>query len=316
MKIAYHLYQLIYKANYGTLGGFREGALLRITFDDGIIGYSDCHPLPELGDLLLKKQLLVLAEQQETPLLECSLRFARLDAEARYEHRSLFEGISIPISHQLIDFSANVEELRAEGITHFKLKVGAVPEIEIPIMKSWVEADNGILLRLDFNARLSRQKFLEYWKKMSLEVKRCIDFVEDPYPYNPVMWCEDQKMLDVAFAADHSAVRALSFPESANYHVHKPAVDKSPKMIDNKAQLVITSYLDHPLGQMCAAYTAAKLKSLYPNQISHCGLLTHKCFHEDPFIKSVHAVGPYLTPPDGTGFGFDTLLKEIQWQNL
>lgn len=316
MKIAYHLYQLHYKENYGTVaqGRTRQGALLRTTSDDGLIGYCDCHPWIELGDLPLQEQLLALAQNQKTPLLECSMHFARLDAKARRDQRSLFEGITIPPSHQLVDLSADLKELSNQGITHFKLKAGTFPEKEILAMESWV--DPGIHLRLDFNERLPRQAFLEYWVKIPLTVRQRIDFVEDPYPYDPDEWCTDQNTLGVAFAADHCASRALSFPESAHYHVHKPAVEKTPQIVDKKTQIVVTSYLDHPLGQMCAAYTAGRLKARYPHQIMHCGILSHKCYQEDPFIKAVHSVGPQLIPTQGTGFGFDALLKEIQWQSL
>lgn len=309
MQIAYHLYQLHYKENYGTVaqGKTRQGALLRITSEDGLIGYCDCHPWFELGDLPLPEQLSLLAQNQRTPLLECSLEFARLDAEARRDQRSLFEGMTIPPSHQLVDLSANIQELSSQGISHFKLKTGTCPEKEISAMESW----DGVHLRLDFNEKLSRQAFLEYWGKIPLKTKQQIDFVEAPYPYDADAWSKDQEMLGVAFAADRSALKAF-----AHYHVHKPAVEKTPELPDKNVQLVVTSYLDHPLGQMCAAYTAGKLKALYPDQVSYCGLLTHKCYQDDPFIRSVYSVGPQLFPSQGTGFGFDELLKELPWQSL
>lgn len=321
MKIACHLYELHYRENYNTLGqaGSRCGALLRIIFDDGLVGYCDCHPWTELGDLPLQKQLSAFAENRRTPLLECSLYFARLDAEARHNQLSLFEGLAIPLSHQLVDLAADFKELMDQGITLFKLKAGTFPEKEISTMKSWVKGlgnNAGMRLRLDFNEKLSRQVFLEYWEKIPLEVRHSIDFVEDPYPYEPTEWSNDQKTLGVPFAADHHAAKVLLFPESARFHIHKPAVDKTPQITGRNTQFVVTSYLDHPLGQMCAAYTAGKLKALHPDRISYCGILTHKCYKEDLFVKSVCSVGPQLIPPQGTGFGFDTLLKEVQWQSL
>ncbi len=318
MRIDHHSYQLSYKDNYGTVGpgSIREGMLLRLTFDDGLVGYCDCHPWVELGDWPLSKQLSALRTHQKTPLLECSFRFARLDAEARHEQRSLFIGLEIPPSHRLVSLSDNLAALTIEGFTRFKLKIGKDPEREISTMNVWVKSNPGVKLRLDFNERLTRDDFLGYWTKIPLTLRECIDYLEDPYFYEPEIWQKDQQELGVSFAADHSAVKALQFPKSARVIVHKPAVEVLSQKLDETTQLVITTYLDHPFGQMCAAYTAALLKVQYPRQVGYCGLLSHECYQSDPFIDSVHAVGVHLSPPGGTGFGFNNLLEGLQWQSL
>lgn len=317
MKIEHYLYQLEFKENYGTVGqgSFREGALLRVTFDDEQAGYCDCHPWVELGDAPLSEQLRELKSGKKTPLLERSLYFAKLDAKARQEGRSLFDGLEIPLSHRLVSLSDPLTDLIAEGVTHFKLKTGKNREIEIASMASWVEKNQGIKLRLDFNEKYPREEFLSYWKSMPKQVLNCIDFVEDPYPYDPELWCEDQKVLNIKFAADHAAAQALKRPETAAVIVHKPAVEASPVLTDQTEKLVITTYLDHPLGQMCAAYAAAILKRKYPHQVGFCGLLTHECYKNNPFVDSVRAAGPKLLAPKGTGFGFNELLGGLLWQN-
>jgi len=317
MHISYYLYHLEFNANYGTVGQpNRAGALLRITFDDGLIGYCDCHPWIELGDLPLSKQLLALYHSNATPLLNCSLQFARIDAHARRHKRSLFEGLTIPPSHQLVSLADDLTSFTAEEITFFKMKSGSSPEDEIKTFVSWTAAHPHIKLRLDFNEKLTRNEFLYYWKSIPLSVKQCIDFIEDPYEYDPESYTEDQKRLDIHFAADKAAEKALRFPKSADVIVHKPAVDQCPTLPDSSTKLVVTTYLDHPFGQMCAAYTAAKLKDRYPKQIDLCGLLTHKCYQNNSFIGSVQSRGPHLIPSKGTGFGFDELLKDISWQSL
>lgn len=318
MKSAYYLYKLYFRENYGTVGqgSFREGALLRIVFKDGVIGYSDCHPWVELGDAPLCEQLNALSREELTPLLRCSVDFARLDGEARRDKRSLFEGVIIPPSHRLISCSQNLTDLINEGITYFKLKTGKEPELEISAITAWVNKFPEIKLRLDFNERDSRSGFFEYWKKIPQSLKHAIDYVEDPYPYDRDAWTKDQAELEVAFAADRSSARAVHFPESAHYLIHKPAVEKLPKLTNAMTQLVVTTYLDHPLGQMCAAYSAASLKELYPSQVEYCGLLSHQCYQPDPFIRCIHSAGPRLIPPQGTGFGFNALLEEVPWRRL
>jgi o-succinylbenzoate synthase len=318
MRIDYHLYVLQFKENYGALGGnsAREGALLRVTFKDGLIGYCDCHPWEELGDLALLGQLAMISRCETTPLLDCSLRFARIDAEARQNRRSLFDGLEIPPSHRLVSLKESLHPLYSEGIRHCKVKVGSDPDREIAVMNSWMSSYPEFYLRLDFNQKLSRGGFHSYWNSLPHSLQQRIDFVEDPYPYSTPEWINDQLQLGVCFAADRCAMEALPFPESAWVHVHKPAVELIPQLLNRNSCLVVTTYLDHPLGQMCAAYTAALLKIQYPQQIRHCGLLTHHCYRDDPFIQSVKSIGHHLKPSNGWGFGFDKLLKEIEWQSL
>lgn len=318
MKIRYHVYKLTFRENFGTVspGAFREGALLEVTFEDGLIGYCDCHPWVELGDRPLQDQLVALSHPDKTPLLQCSLRFARIDAKGRRDLRSVFDGVPIPLSHQIVSLKDALGGYIAEGIHYFKLKAGADPEQEIATITSWVTSFPEIKLRLDFNERLPRADFIDYWRAIPAPVRRCVDFVEDPYRYKSQLWAEDQQHLGVCFAADHAANEAILLPESARYIVHKPAVEQPPHPSNNKTRLVVTSYMDHPLGQMCAAYAAGHLNKLYPKQVDICGLLTQKCYESSPFIDAIISKGPQLLPATGTGFGFNSLLEALPWQNL
>lgn len=319
MKFAFYNYRLHFKEDYSTLSSFREGALLRVTFNDGLVGYCDCHPWIELGDWSLAKQLEALANHESgplTPLLQCSLHMARLDAEARQSGCSLFKGLTIPLNHKLLTLKDELKNYLTEGFSHFKLKVGKNPEQEIPKINSWLKESPQARLCLDFNERLTRDQFLKYWDQISAALRSRIDFVEDPYLFAPLEWSNDQTMLTLSFAADHCAAQALQHPESARVIIHKPAVETTPELANDSIKLVVTSYLDHPLGTMGAAFMAAKLKARYPLQMGYCGLLTHHCYQSDPFIDAVKARGPQLFPPEGTGFGFNTLLNEIKWQNL
>ncbi|MGZ3733294.1 MAG: hypothetical protein ACXU9U_06110, partial [Parachlamydiaceae bacterium] len=180
MKFDSLVYRLQFKSPYGVMGEcpFREGALLRVTFDDGLVGYCDCHPWSELGDLPLTKQLKNLAFAQLTPLLSCSLHFARIDAEARHQGVSVFKGLKIPPSHQLVSLYEPIDSFVEERITCFKLKVGASPNEEVAVMSRWVKDHPQICLRLDFNQKIARHQFLEYWQKIPCDVQQAIQFVE------------------------------------------------------------------------------------------------------------------------------------------
>lgn len=318
MKIETHRYQLKFKEKISVIseGSFREGALLRVTFDDGHVGYCDCHPWVEFGDLSLSEQLHALKAGGTTPLLSCSFKFCRLDAIARSKHCSLFEGLTIPASHLLVTYDSPIETFIQEDASLFKIKAGLNLQEEIDVLMSWITKFPEIYFRLDFNNRLNRGQFHAYWNYIPPKLRHRIDYVEDPYPFDPLLWKKDQEDLQIDFAVDQNGLTAFQHPDSARYIVHKPAVETLPETIPSQCHLVITSYLDHPLGQMCAAYAAAILKLQAPEKVHFCGLLTHHRYHDDPFITEMISQGPLLKPVPGTGFGFDSLLEALPWQSL
>ena len=78
----------------------------------------------------------------------------------------------------------------------------------------------------------------------------------------------------------------------------------------------VTSYMDHAIGQMYAAYEAAVLKAKYPDQVRECGLLTHTLFESDEFFEAIESKGPKLMAPGGSGLGFDDQLDRLSWKKL
>jgi O-succinylbenzoate synthase len=90
--------------------------------------------------------------------------------------------------------------------------------------------------------------------------------------------------------------------------VIKPAIQEIPC---SDAEVVVTSYMDHPLGQLCAAYAAA-----YAGITTTCGLITHVLYEPDPFIERMQITDARLVPPGRSGFGFDDLLEGLPWRSL
>ncbi|MEA2329564.1 MAG: hypothetical protein QOE68_4523, partial [Thermoanaerobaculia bacterium] len=115
--------------------GPRRGALIRVNG-----GYADVHPWPELGDLPLDEQLALLARRETTPLTQCSLEFASIDAAARRDGRSLFDGLTIPPSHW-------------PG-------PDPPPDFGTVKLKSIDVIPDRVRLRIDFNATLTPSQFV------------------------------------------------------------------------------------------------------------------------------------------------------------
>lgn len=325
MKISYFIYELIARSplNSKMTHSTRQGALLKFEFKGGSIGYADCHPWVELGDSPLTEQLRHLTNaESSTPLMQRSLHFARLDAKARAQGVNLFEGLSIPESHFLIPNLLQWETdqiLTAlkQGFTHFKVKLGADLAQELIQLKSlFALFSSKIKVRLDFNLKLTLQQFEEVLTQLA-PYRGFIDFYEDPCSYDTTAWSKWQKG-GLCLACDYQSQQAIGYPQCAEVLVIKPAVqDESIYLThsDPKQRLVFTTYLDHPLGQLATAYTAAVAFKKKPVS-AVCGLLSHTAYQRNEFSEQLSQNGPAFVLPKGTGFGFDDLLKKQKWVTL
>jgi O-succinylbenzoate synthase len=288
MKIKFAPYHLIGKPPFKN----REGALLQSEFKDGSVGYSDVHPWPELGDKPLSDQLALLQRGITTPLTNRSLYFAQIDAKARAKKKYLFDDLEIPPSHWLLS-SGKIPE----GISTVKIK--ADPSADIKKMIS--DLPSHLKIRIDFNNKHTYETFSKWIKTIS-EFWDRIDFIEDPFPYNKKQW----ESMPVPLAGDFQK-------ERGKIAVVKPAVEEIAPFLQAD-QVVITSYLDHPLGQLCAAYAAALTQKSHPEKLGVCGLLSHEAYNQNPFSERFQLKGACLcVPTQGTGFGFDDLLEKTAW---
>src|SRR5205823_378269 len=78
--------------------------------------------------------------------------------------------------------------------------------------------------------------------------------------------------------------------EGVDVLIVKPAIQEVPQ---TKKEMIITSYMDHPVGQFGAAYFAA----LHP--APRCGLFTHVLYEKNEFIERIRSDGARLLPPEG-----------------
>jgi o-succinylbenzoate synthase len=261
-------------------GGSREGALLRV--EDG---FADVHPWPELGDAPLDEQLALLARGETTPLTRASLRLAALDADARRRGVSLFAGLTIPLSH----WPGNEPP---DGFDTVKTK-------------GVMETPEHVRIRIDFNARLTAAQFARIAATLPHER---IDFIEDPCPYEERTWNDLREKTGLRLAFDLPPTANRQPPTAYDVLVHKPALQTDwPRHND----VVVTSYMDHPVGQFGAAYVAATHETN-----ARCGLMTHVLYEPDAFIERVQRDGARLLPPRGTGIGFDDLLEKLPWTSI
>ncbi|WP_374077538.1 enolase C-terminal domain-like protein [Bdellovibrio bacteriovorus] len=326
IKISYSPYTLkpVQILNAVSAAAPREGVLLKVEWSDGLTGYADLHPWPELGDLSLEDQLSDLRRGRMSGQIEQSIWLARRDAQLRRDKKNVFEGgEKIKSNYLLSDFKllkpGFLDELKNEGFTTLKIKVGRNLKEEADILTHVAAA--GLKIRLDFNAIGSWQIFERFMGSLPLTVRPLIEYVEDPFPFDVHAWNEAKKLVKIAVDNQYDKVpwdklSAVPF----DVIVIKPAktdVDQAIARCQKwNLKASVTSYMDHPVGVAHAAGVAMELKKKYGEMILDAGLLTHRLYQMDPFSAELSTQGPYLLKVKGTGVGFDQLLGALPWYQV
>ncbi len=291
-----------------------EGVLIRVGE-----GYGCIHPWPELGDPPLEKCLEDLRGRRIWPIVKRALRCAEYDNVARLAEESLFEEMEIPRSHAtLVD--ANVKELALAveaGFDTVKIKAGRNVSVETRFLEEMSVEYPTLKWRIDFNELLEPDAADRFLGGLSEVMRRKIDFIEDICPFSESVWRDLWKKYRVPLAVDRE-----SGPHriAAQCMVIKPAVDEpfllGEAAIMNSQRAVITSYMDHPLGQTFAAWEAARTELIFPGLIGTCGVQTHHLFENDAFVEKLGDWKPNFKAPGGTGLGFDDELAALTWVSL
>lgn len=291
-----------------------EGVLLRI--DDG---FACLHPWPELGDPTLEKCLADLRGPRRWPIVRRALRCAQEDANARFIGDELFDEIDVPDSHGTLPWHDEriVESAVDKGFAQLKMKVGRDLSAESAFLDDMSSKHPQLRWRLDFNEVTTADEAREFLLGLPEALRARLDFVEDPCPYAEDVWRELGRETRTILAVDREAAPRC---EAAGVMVVKPAVDEPWLLAEAAAgrgqQVVVTSYMEHPLGQCFAAWEAAKLNVQFPGLVGICGLQTHQLFTPCDFSERLGRWSPHFKSPGGTGLGFDDLLERLPWKRL
>ncbi|AFY00235.1 o-succinylbenzoate synthase MenC [Bdellovibrio bacteriovorus] len=326
IKISYSPYTLkpVQSLNAATAATAREGILLKVEWNDGLYGFADLHPWPELGDLSLEEQLSDLRMGRMTTQIEQSIWLARRDALLRKEKKHVFDGGEKVKNNYLLSHFQDLKPgfldgLKNEGYTTVKVKMGRDLQKEADMLTHI--AASGMRMRLDFNALGSWQTFEKFMVNLPLTVRPLIEYVEDPFPFDFHAWGEARKLAKIALDNQYDKVpwgKIASAP--FDVIVIKPAktdVDKAVAQCQKwNLKLAVTSYMDHPVGVVHAVGVAMELKDKYGDMILESGCLTHRLYQMDSFAAELSTQGPYLLKNKGTGVGFDKLLKDLTWYQL
>lgn len=310
--------------NAASAGAARRGSLLKVEWGDGLRGFADLHPWPELGDLPLKTQLAQLTKGQLTPLGQQSLSLARRDAELRQAQKNIFD-VGVPVVNNFLLSDLRVlnsdllKTIKSDGFSTVKVKVGRDVFLETQAIRLIAEA--GLRLRLDFNAVGSLNSYQKFMGGLSPEVRDRIEYVEDPFPFEFSSWNEARHFAPLALDHQYDKVPWASLSSLPfDVLVVKPAKVDVVKALELCQQwqlkATVTSNMDHPVGIMHALGLGMELKKKHGNMILEAGCLTHHLYQSDSFAAELSTQGPCLRKVRGTGVGFDELLEALPWQIL
>jgi len=295
-----------------------HGALIRIKHQGkrGAYGYGCIHPWPELGDAPLEWQLEMLKHGGSSPLIRAARACAEADASARFEGVSLFADLKVPRSHATlpmdeVDFQVAVDA----GFDVVKVKLGRNLEQESPFILEQAARYPQLRWRMDFNGTQNLTDIERMVSGWDGALRSKIDFLEDAYSSDESLPVNLAEICGVPLAVD----RDIDLGQGAfQVAVIKPAVNEVQALLERfhreRKRVVMTSYMDHPLGQSYAAWQAALAAKAYPDLLDTCGLITHGLFEPNEFTEILGLPCPEYKISDGSGLGFDNELSSLPWK--
>jgi O-succinylbenzoate synthase len=304
----------------------RTGALLRVQWPQGVAGYADLHPWPELGDQPLDHHLEAIKKFHISPLVEQAVWLAKKDSELRAIKKNAFVGGAQIQNHFLIsDISlispTKLGEIRQAGFGKLKIKLGQDLEGELKFVQQLLD-QHPFVLRLDFNGRLTLTQFENFFSQFSASQKSRIEYVEDPMPWDWKTWTDAASIITLAMDLEYFKVPWEQITQRPPFSVLivKPArmdVDLAVKRINRFGlKFSISNSLDHPLAMAHCYSVAQKLKKFYPNTLLDCSCFSLGAYEPNDFFDAIKMTGPLFKEIKGTGMGFDELLGKLPWNPL
>lgn len=261
-------------------------------------GYACVQAWEEFGHAPLQAQWDALASGHHTPLTRAALLCAQHDSLAREQEKSWWQQVNVPPSHTTLLDSTDCAAAYLAGFRIMKIKARIDDEILLETMRKFSD----VKFRLDFNEVPSKNDFLTWAEKIPAEIKQQIDFCEDPFPYDEDAWHQTEKMCGLKFAVDRAETNSDKFLK-----IWKPAWQTEKPT----GQIIVTSAMDHPIGQAWAAYQAGLHHITAP-----CGIRTDHLFSINDFSQEMGIMQPAWKNIQGTGMGWNDLLENIPWKKI
>lgn len=288
MKAFYSPYKLKPIASLENIHLSCEGVLLRFE-ESQETKYSLYHPIETLGDKSLSEFLTTF--NLEAPLIQ-RIRERAINSQ---KMKSLpQQALDCYYSSPSVSFLLErINEVQKEGFKTAKIKVKNFLEIE-KSMETLRES--GLKFIFDFNGQASIKNFEDLSAKMKYFFESCLLYLEDPF----------ESFYDSSYKV---AVDFKDYSGREDFQVLKPTAFCHPLNFKNRETSIVTSYLDHPLGQLLATYWACE------RQVeSLAGLYSHTYFKENAYSEILNQRKASISLDAFNAF--EDLLKKEKWWPL
>jgi len=259
MRVFTSPYTLKLKSDFSGVHKSSEGVLIKLIDEYSVEKYSLYHPIESLGDLSLqgfyknqnlREKLLgkikkcFISEKEKTAGVVTSYCLCSSQKE-------LFE---------------KTDQFLNSGFKLIKLKAHRLSDLDFALLK-----ETPFTYILDFNGQEEVKSFkcLDALSQSFLSGR--VKYVEDPYKnLEKLNFSLAGDFIDYGLLADYKVVKPTAFDQFA----------PSQTPIDFADKLVVTSYLDHPLGQLLSAKWAIE-----QGVQQECGLWTHVLYEPNKFSE-------------------------------
>jgi len=296
----------------------KEGIILRLTDEDGVVGFGEISPLPgrskETLDDVIGALRAMLSEEPDVvlpPSLAFGIETAYLTNMAAAKQSRLNEAIipnasrRLPVNALLYgDFDhclALLEEAKTQGVRYFKLKVGngSIQSDSTLVRRLSDELPENSLLRLDANGAWNIDEAIAFGEGIA----GCpIDYLEDPTPHYDE-WADIARETNLSLAIDEflpheTAFEAVAELPFVNTVVIKPTLyggvthclDLASALVQAGKNVVFTSSYESDFGCLAIAHMASTISPTLahgvwtPSLFTH-GLLKSPLLIEDGFLS-------------------------------
>ena len=302
----------------------REGALLKIAWPNGNIGFADLLPWPSRGDQELIVHIEQIKKGMISSLLEQSIYFAKRDAVWRSENKSAYVGTKRSKNSFYINNLVKLRESdlafrKQEGYSTLLLEMGNNVLTEETEVLNRILKQTDFLVRIQFATKINLQIFTQLFSSIDIKFRRKIEFVIEPFPFDFAQWTEASKLAKLAIDESLEKVIGSNQDLSKSFQVillRPSRLDLSKGLqfcIKQNLKLVIASSVDHPVGIGHAIVSASELQYTYPHMVLDSICLHHHVYKTGPYQLKMHTQGPFIVGVDGKGVGFDNLLSLESW---
>lgn len=325
MKLSCSPYELKYLKKYLSQSGAagRKGALLRVQDDDGYYGYADLHQWP-LNLSSIQGQLALQAAKMDLSYRRKNISIWNNYSNVKIENNYLLLNMADESTDADTILRNEIATAASSGFNFIKLKLGRNLLVEMNRLKSYIQDFPNLNWRLDFNSKLTFNQAKNFFSLLNQNEVSKIQYIEDPIPYENSGWSLLNKKIPLALDQAAAPMSCDEQAQAFEYIIIKPAIQDCAAIVDfalkKNKKIAITSFMDHPVGQAQSLAMALEIKknlgASANDVLSVCGLRTGFLFESNEFSEQIENSGAYLLPPQGIGYGFDSQLGGLAWQNL